>query len=124
MNFVHDNEILAYQVDLVRNMITFSTDYKNQTIEIVFNGVMAHLFENELPGSIIFDIEEYPVSLFIEQNRILLNERKNQCWPINYKEIDELFSILVRENYAYYMIYSSYGLSGWILAKNVELKKD
>jgi len=43
---------------------------------------MAHLFENELPGSIILDIGEYPISLFIEQNHSLLNERKNQCWPI------------------------------------------
>jgi len=124
MNFVHDNEILSYQVDLSNHMIILNTEYNNRTVEICFTGVLAHLFENELPGSIILDIGEYPVSLFIEQNQGLLYERKNQCWPIYYKEIDDLNALLVNERYVYYIIYSSYGLSGWILAKKVEIKKD
>ncbi|WP_175537607.1 hypothetical protein, partial [Mycobacterium tuberculosis] len=90
---------------------------------ISFFGVMAHLFEDEMPGSIILDIGEYPVSLFIEQNKNLLNERKNYCWPRYYKDINELQKLLVNEGYVYYIISSSFGLNGWILAKKIKVNK-
>lgn len=123
MDHVHDNEILSYQVELINHSITLHTKYKKEIINICFTGVMAHLFECELPGSIILDVGEYPVSIFIEENQKLLNERKNHCWPIYYKEIEDLIKILESERYVYYIISSSYGLSGWVLAKNVEIKK-
>lgn len=123
MNYIHDNEIVSYQVELMKKIITLHTDYKGQKIDIIFNGVMAHLFENEMPGSIILDIGEYPISTFIESNRKLLDERKDYCWPIYYENLEELNNILINEQYLYFVIYSSLGLNGWILAKDIEIKK-
>ncbi|PZD93125.1 hypothetical protein DNH61_24650 [Paenibacillus sambharensis] len=123
MNYVHDNEILSYQIELSNQVITFKTKYNDEIIEIIFTGVMAHMFVNELPGSIILDIGEYPVSLFIEENQILLDERKDYCWPRYYDNVENLYALLINEGYVYYIISSSYGLNGWILAKKVEVKK-
>lgn len=61
--------------------------------------------------------------LIFEQNAKILDERKNHCWPIYYKTIEELDAILINDNYTYYIIYSAYGLNGWILAKEIEIKK-
>lgn len=123
MNYVHDNEIISYQVVLANHIISLNTKYEEEVISIKFTGVMAHLFENELSGSIILDIVEYPTSLFFEQNAKILDERKNHCWPIYYKTIEELDAIINNDKYTYYIIYSAYGLNGWVLAKEIEITK-
>ncbi|MTI49248.1 MAG: hypothetical protein FH761_15555 [Firmicutes bacterium] len=69
-------------------------------------------------GSIIFDIEKYSIDYFIKNNSDLLEKHKSYSWPMNYDTIEELREKLVREEYSYYVISSSYGLNGWILAKN------
>lgn len=44
-----------------------------------------------------------------------------QGWPVSYDSYDELQIRLIEEKYKYMVISSSYGLSGWVLAKNVEI---
>ncbi len=38
-----------------------------------------------------------------------------------YDDVIELQNILIKNRYKYYEIIASYGLSGWILAKNYEI---
>ena len=98
-------------------------EHENEYIDIVFYNVLVHFFENQLSHSIIFDICKYDVNKFIKDNNQLLNKRKNYCWPIDYDNIEELISTLEKEEYNYYIISSSYGLEGWVLAKKVKLLK-
>ncbi|WP_438350662.1 hypothetical protein ACP8HI_08480 [Paenibacillus sp. FA6] len=125
MSIVHDNEILSYEINLKQNKIVIHTEYQNsnkiENTNIIFYDVLAHLFETQLPGSIIFDIDNYEIHHFIEENKEILEKQKNYCWPMEYKTINELEEKLMIEQYKYCVISSSYGLSGWVLAKKYEI---
>ncbi|MDQ0090334.1 hypothetical protein J2T12_003748 [Paenibacillus anaericanus] len=125
MSMVHDNEILSYEINLKQNKIVIHTEYQNfnkiENTSIIFYDVLAHLFETQLSGSIIFEIYNYEIHHFIEENKEILEKQKNYCWPMYYKTINELEEKLMIEQYKYFVISSSYGLSGWVLAKKYEI---
>lgn len=89
--------------------------------DIVFYDVLAHLFETELSDSILFDIEKYEINQFLKDNNELLLKKKNYGWPMDYRAIEELEEWLMKEQYSYYVISASYGLSGWVLARRMEI---
>ncbi|MNC02091.1 hypothetical protein D3C81_793250 [compost metagenome] len=123
---IHDNEIISYNVDLKNHKITIQTvqNPSRKSISIVFHDVLAHLFETQLEDSIILDITKYELSLFINENRELLEKHRKSCWPMEYNTFEELEKKLMSEQYGYYVILSSYGLNGWVLAKNHEILND
>lgn len=119
---VHDNKIVSYQVNLEKEEIRIHTlTESGNNVYIVFSGVLAHFFETQISNSIIFNIDEYPLLDFFKENKKLLEEQKPYCWPICYENIKELEETLIKENYIYYNICASYGLSGWVLAKKLEI---
>jgi hypothetical protein len=121
INNIHDNRIIEYTVNLEDNMIIFKTlTEDNHTIKILFEDVLAHLFETELPNSILFDIDEFSGKEMVEDNKDILNLKKDYGWPIVYDTEKELIKKI--DQYNYYVINSSYGLSGWILAKRIIIK--
>lgn len=123
MSNIHDNEIISYEIDLKHHKIIIHTiQYRNSTpTEVVFCDVLAHMFETQLEGSIILDIQKYELSHFVKNNRDLLEKQKNYGWPMDYNTVEELTERLLKEQYVYYVVSSSYGLSGWVLAKKYEI---
>ncbi|MBJ8056135.1 hypothetical protein JDS87_30860 [Bacillus cereus] len=119
---VHDSTIISYQVNLEKEEIHIHTLTESErNVYVIFSGVLAHFFETHLSGSIIFDIEKGQLLDFFKENKRLLEQQKNYCWPICYEDIKELEETLIKENYFYYNICASYGLSGWVLAKKLEI---
>ncbi|MES9666268.1 hypothetical protein [Bacillus nitratireducens] len=119
---VHDNIIISYQVNLENEEIRMHTRTgSGKDVYVFFSGVLAHFFETEQHGSVIFDIEKSRLLYFFKENEKLLEEKKDYVWPMRYKDIKELEDILINEKYFYYRISSSYGLSGWVLAKKLEI---
>lgn len=122
---IHDNEIVSYKVDLKNQKIIIYTEDNYlkliKSIDIIFSDVLVHFFENQLNGSVIFDIEEYHINQFVNENSELLKKQKKYGWPIDYNTIEELIEKLLKGKYCYYVISSSYGLSGWVLAKKYEI---
>lgn len=120
---IHDNEIISYEVDLRNRKIIIHTEYHDSTLikntDVIFYDVLVHSFRTELSGSIIFDIDKYEIIQFLKDNSELLKKEKNYCWPMDYNTIEELTERL--DQYSYYVISSSYGLSGWVLAKSYEI---
>ncbi|GGA80456.1 hypothetical protein [Ornithinibacillus halotolerans] len=122
MIHVHDHQIISYSVHLEKKTINLQTQSQSGgSLHIVFSHVLAHLFENHLPGSIILDIEKSNIELFLHENKELLEENKDYSWPIDYNELNELKVRLIEEEYNYYILSASYGMSGWVLAKDVDL---
>ncbi|WP_340016282.1 hypothetical protein [Paenibacillus sp. FSL K6-1318] len=124
MPSLHDNIILSYEVDLENERIRMHTRSSHEVpknMDVLFSGVMAHAFDTPLYGSIILDLDERDIEHFVPHNRELLESGKGQGWPVSYDSYDELQNQLIEEKYKYMVISSSYGLSGWILAKNVEI---
>lgn len=117
---MHDNIITSYQVDLTEKTLILHSynPYNNQTESFLASGVLTHSFENILPNSIILCVEDLAIEAFIKDNREELEAKKQYCWPIYFEDIQSLQLFLIRNSYRYIRISSSYGLCGWILAKN------
>lgn len=60
---------------------------------------------------------------FIEGNLELLERHKPYCWPTYYNTLDELREMLINKQYEYYVIFSSLGLNGWVIAKKMNIVK-
>lgn len=116
---VHDNELVSYVVDLRHCKIILSTVCQNSDsiTSIEFTDVLAHVFETQLQGSIILDISTMEIRKFIEQNKELLEKQKSYGWPRHYETVEDLLNYLQKERYNYYVVSASYGLNGWIVAK-------
>ncbi|MCI9418853.1 MAG: hypothetical protein HFG32_02385 [Eubacterium sp.] len=56
-----------------------------------------------------------------KDHREELIKKKGYCWPINDQTEEELTDFLAENKYTYIRINSSYGMSGWILAKSYEI---
>ncbi|WP_025692070.1 hypothetical protein [Paenibacillus zanthoxyli] len=121
---IHDNKIVSYEVDFQKSRITLHTiDGKRDLVitKIEFNDVLAHVFETQLRGSIILDISTLDVSLFLKHNKELLEKEKDYAWPMYYEKIEDLLEHLQNEKYNYYVISASYGLNGWVIAKEYKV---
>ena len=125
MESFHDNEIIRYEVNLREREVIIYTQIRKDSntirFKIVFSNVIAHLFENELSGSIILELRKDSLGDFIRENKEILNRRREFLWPVDYDTFEELQEILLDAGYSYYSIISSYGLCGWILAKTVQV---
>ena len=124
MPSVHDNVILSYRVDLQNDQIIIYTEYDNSRIvketDIIFTDVFGHRFEQPLKGSIILCISESPISSFVEGNSELLLKSKDYGWPAMFESLEELQQVLIEGDYKYIDLMSSYGMNGWVVAKNYE----
>lgn len=123
MKSVHDYEVISYEVNLREQYIIINTEYNGNKVTIEFTDVMAHLFEDQLHESVLLDIDTYDIERFIEGNIELLEIHKPYCWPTYYETMDELRGKLIKEQYEYYVIFSSLGLNGWVLAKKMKFIK-
>ena len=130
MSMVHDNRIKGYRVDFEAQILTMNTIYynhANETIEntdVVFAGYLTHVFNHVTKDNIIFDIEEYPIHLFLEYEYELLKANKNYGWPVFYNDENGLSEFLQSNQYKVFQISSSCGLCGWVLAKQMDIIVD
>jgi hypothetical protein len=126
---VHDNNVYAYAVLCERRRIVLYTHYRDggaeEYTDVTFSGVVAHHFEDALSGNILFGIEEMDVGQVVNDWTDLFARRKNYGWPdvIDYKDADDLISILRQRGVKAFDIGSSFGLGGWVLAKKMDVSK-
>ncbi|MCM3631123.1 hypothetical protein M3194_27805 [Paenibacillus glycanilyticus] len=123
MSLIHDNVIVSYEVDLQNDRITLHTlnEASLQQTDIVYTDVLCHSFEHQMKRSIILAITEYQISNFIAGNLGMLQKGKDYGWPVFFETIDELEKTLVEGKYRYFNLLSSYGMNGWVLARNIEI---
>jgi hypothetical protein len=125
---VHDNQVYGYSVDCEGRRLIFYTVYPHPQSEeftdVVFEGVFAHFLEYLLPGNILFDVEETDVAKLVRANARMFEDSWRYGWPpIEYRgDLDLLISELGAKSVRAYVIDSSYGLSGWVLASGCERK--
>ena len=107
---MHDYIISSYKIDLKNKTIEICAEdaEKKHTCTFLAEGVLTHLFQTVLESNI---------EKFIEENLYVLEKKKQEGWPINYENLEELKVYLNMNEYRYIKIRCSYGLQGWILAK-------
>lgn len=121
---MHDSYIINYNVNIEEKKINIQTydDITKKKKNATFYDVLTHSFECILNYNQILDISISEIENFIIENRIKLEELVGYCWPINYKNLSELQEYLIKNEYKYIKIESSYGMHGWILAKSYQIR--
>lgn len=105
----------------------FRTEYReaSKTTEftnIVFRGVEAYHFQNNAFGNIIFDVTELPIEQFLKdfgsEVLELYHFNAQPKWAADLGSASEqMRSLGIRA----YVMSPSYGLGGWILAKEISI---
>lgn len=112
----------GYTVDCDERRLVLHTAFRNhepsEFTDVVFREVIAHHFEHVLPGNILFDIEEPDVAEFVQRNAEVFADSWRFGWPpVTYGgDLSRLTEALKSASVRAYLIGSSYGLSGWVLA--------
>lgn len=121
MNVIHDYIISKYVIDFRNSWISIDI-YKDSTEKtILFKNVFTHKFYNDMPYSVIFDLEENTIDDFLKENIELLEKEKNHPWPIMYDDLAELENKIKENHTRYFSLNTSYGLYGWVLSETVEV---
>lgn len=56
-------------------------------VMIEFIDVLVHMFETQLPGSILLDISQFEINSFVKDNKELLEKQKDSAWPMYYEKV-------------------------------------
>ena len=118
MNNLHDNEIISYEVNLKNKYINLHTLNRTKNIysDVIFNNVLIYSFKDEFQGSIIFEIIEYSIDKFLNEYNNLKIYQNETFHLTDYQ--DKVKFLVEHEQFFYYTISASYGLYGFIIAKN------
>ena len=119
---LHDNRILRYCADFechTLHIVTLSET--GESISVRFTGLLAHWFENVIQDNILFGMDEITVDGFFEQYKDLLDGTIPYSFPACCS-IEELRERMDREHIRVFVIDSSLGLCGFVLAQEVELQ--
>ena len=115
---LHDNRVLRYCADFEAH--TLQTEI-GEKVSVHFTGLLAHWFENVIQDNILFGMDEITVDGFSQQYKDLLGGTISYGFPACCS-IEELRERMDREHIRVFVIDSSLGLCGFILAQEVELQ--
>lgn len=120
---MHDYIIISYSVDIKNKTVELCAQDRNQTKESRFiaQHVLTHSFKNILEYNIISDIEEWGVDYFIKNDVVSIEGMRQNFWPLEFEDMQQLRDFIVDNGYKYIRISCSYGLQGWVLAKEFKI---
>jgi hypothetical protein len=126
---LHDDFLVAYEVNCETRQIKLYAkrdpripgNEEHPTRVIVFSGVEGYQFENDAFGNIIFSLQSMPVEALLSQYGSQISESFRLAgapgpWAA---DLVKASKVLAAKGIQGFVLSSSYGLSGWILAKEV-----
>jgi hypothetical protein len=122
----HDYHLTAYTVDGENGRISFQlvwpyrteTDVRRATV--IFSGVVGHFFAHDLGVSIVLAFEERPIVESLEKYLNQFEEGEKWGWPPFWRgNVESTVPYLEEQRVRFFEISTSYGLSGWVCAKDV-----
>lgn len=113
---IHDNHILSYTVDCQGRQIILCTVYPHaeppERTNIIFLGVVAHHFERGDMVTILFDVQEVSPEQVYADYGDMFERNKDYGWPEAQRDTEAVKGFLIS---------SSYGLEGFVLAQEMRL---
>jgi hypothetical protein len=123
---LHDAYLVSYEVDCENRQIRLCARREGEkkkriTDVIIFGGVEGYQFKNDAFGNIIFSLNETPVERLLDQYGAEIEESYQftgipGSWAANLVTATQ---VLTAKGVQGYILSSSYGLSGWVLAKQI-----
>ena len=128
---LHDNYLVSYEVSCEARQIKLfarrpTGERRGSNRTIVFSGVEAYHFQDDAFGNIIFSLEEVPAEQLLSQFRSEIAESYRLAgapgpWAADLASAAE---ILAARGVRGFVLSSSYGLSGWMLARDASVAAD
>jgi hypothetical protein len=123
---IHDNVLVLYEVRCEVRVITLRTEHRvaNRPMEfanVIFEGVHAYHFQNDAFGNIIFSLETVSVEYLLTEFGSEISESYRIAgspgpWAA---DLGSAPDYLGERGIKGFTLSSSYGLSGWVLAKEM-----
>lgn len=121
---IHDGVIIGYSVSFLENELILDIELvADGIVTVTFENYLAHNFHYVMAGSILFDIDEVDLNTFFVENREQFENNKLYAWPIWFGNTNELEQDLQKDNYKCYVISTSLGLTGYVFAKALRIKR-
>jgi hypothetical protein len=131
---LHDDFLVSYEVSCETRQIKVrakrdprrppARNEERTDHVIVFNGVEGYQFENDAFGNIIFSLELIPVAQLLATSGARIAESFRMVgappWAADLASAAEL---LAEKGTQGFVLSSSYGLSGWILAREAFVER-
>jgi len=131
---LHDHFLVSYAVNCETRQITLhakrdpriparTEERTNHTV--VFNGVEGYQFENDNFGNIIFSLEAVPIERILVMYGSQIAESYRMAGAPNSWAADLTCApqVLAAKGTQGFILSSSYGLSGWILAREILVER-
>ncbi len=125
---IHDNLLISYEVQCDARTITLRTkspagDEPTKFVNVVFVGVEGYRLENDAFGNIIFGLDTISAEEFLAEYRSEIAESYSSAgspgpWAAN---SESALAHLQRQGTQGFILSSSYGLSGWVLAHDASI---
>jgi hypothetical protein len=125
---IHDNLLVSYEVKCEARTITLRTECRvpeepTEFTNVIFEGVEGYSFQNDAFGNIIFDVEWVSVETLLTQfgGEIAESYRMSGSpgkWAANLASAPEY---LRDRGIKAFILSSSCGLSGWVVAKEMSV---
>ena len=133
--FVHDNIIERYTVDIEAHTLLMETRPEGtadkQSVFLDFNGVLAHFFEDVTSYNILFDVEEVSAEYFVANWHGFLMQHIpygfpmlnfQHEYPLKPEDLERLPQALRKDGYRVFEISASIGLTGFVIAKELNVQ--
>lgn len=122
----HDDYLVSYEVNCAARYIRLCIrewEAEGRVRTVVFNGVEGYHFDNDAFGNIIFSLETVPIDGFIFDYGSEIAESYRLAgapgpWAA---DLGTASGVLAAKDVQAFVLSSSYGLSGWILAKEASV---
>lgn len=125
---IHDNIVTSYSVSCENREIVLHTEFRdqepNERTDIVFLDVEAYYIFGDNMQSILFDVNERALSEILKTFSSEFESGTKYCWPGYWnKSTQSCLEHFRKEECKGWIISSSYGMNGFIIAKNMKLKR-
>ena len=118
---LHDNRVLRYCTDFEAHTLHMDTRTEaGENVSVHFTGLLAHWFENVIQDNILFGMDEITADVFFKQYKEMLDRTVSYGFPACCS-IEELRERMDREHIRIFVIASSLGLCGFVLAQEVKI---
>jgi hypothetical protein len=125
---VHDNLLVSYEVQCEARTILLRTEYRveNKPTEftnVMFKDVQGYRFENDAFANIIFGVDPLPLEQFLAEHGTEISESYKMAgapgtWA---RDFETALEYLRQQGIQAFDLSSSYGLSGWVLAREISI---
>lgn len=127
---VHDNLLISYEVRCDVRTILLRTEHRvknepSEFVNVIFKGVQGYCSENDAFGNIIFDVETVAIDQFLKEHGTEISESYRMAgalgpWAAN---LETASAYLLEQRIQGFNLSSSFGLSGWVLAREISVSR-